>query len=416
MYNQDLWLAGKQSMTFRYKMEKFLYGLELLGHPELVVPVIHVAGTNGKGSTVAFLRQLFQDSGYRVGTFTSPHLISVHDRICINGLPISEEDLDRTAREICELEQRVMEVYEPFSYFETMTLVMFLYFSRAQLDVAVIEVGIGGLHDVTNVVHPLVSVITSIGLDHQEMLGDSIEAIAEQKAGIIKPNSPVVIGPLSEEILSVIEEKAAQEGVKIHHFGRDFQIDKGCFRNQEVSLSLAGIGLAGQHQAENAAVALQSFLLFMARKEWTVDKDAVARAIQSVSWPGRLELVHQAPQIYLDGAHNLPAITRLVDFIASRGLEEVTILFSALARKDVDRMLGYLQENLPAARLVLTSFDHQGVAVGAGDGYEFVQDYPTFLAEWQATASADASLFVTGSLYFISEVRPLFISATDTAT
>lgn len=161
------WLNTKQGRVFHYKMEKIEYALEQLGNPQFAVPVIHVAGTNGKGSTIAFMRQLFRAHGLRVGSFVSPHMVSVHDRICIDSQPISDHDFQHYLQKVYDLEQEIAARYEPFRYFEVMVLIMFLYFQDQQLDVALVEVGIGGLLDTTNVVAPVLSAITSIGMDHR---------------------------------------------------------------------------------------------------------------------------------------------------------------------------------------------------------------------------------------------------------
>lgn len=402
----EKWLSDKQGQVFRYKLEKCAYALELLGNPERELPIIHVAGTNGKGSTVAFLRALFQEHGCRVGTFTSPHLVSVEDRVCINSQPISSEEFWVIAREIQELEAQVATVYEPFSYFETLTLLMVVYFSRQQLDVAVVEVGIGGLEDVTNLAPSQMSVITSIGMDHQEMLGDTLAEIAAQKAGIIKTQSLVLLGPLPKEAEEVCLRVAQDQASEVFLFGRDFSLMEGHFRNQERGLAGIELGLLGRHQEENAAVALQAFFAYRDARGQAVQEESVRRALAGVSWPGRMELVSQVPAIYLDGAHNVPAMERLIETVRHLSLPGVTILFAALARKDYQEMLALLQTHLPEARIVLSGFDGAGYdEVNHPSGFPFVADYRAFLQEWQVGATSDQTLLVTGSLYFISEVR-----------
>lgn len=402
------WLSGKPGQVFRYKLEKCAYALELLGNPERNFPVIHVAGTNGKGSTVAFLSALFQGHGYRVGTFTSPHLVSVEDRVSINSQPISREDFWSILEEIYQLEEQVAVFYEPFSYFETLTLLMFVYFSRQRLDVALIEVGIGGLHDVTNLAPSQVSVITSIGLDHQEMLGETVAEIAAQKAGIIKPQSLVVMGPLPKEAENVCLRTAQEKQARAFLFGRDFSLAAGVFCHEEKELADIELGLLGFHQEENAAVALQAFLTYMDAKGQAVEERAVREGLASVRWPGRMEMVSE--QIYLDGAHNVPAMERLIETIRHMALQEVTILFAALARKDYDQMLALLQAELPTARIVVSGF-----AGGAyqenqvPEGIHFVSDYRAFLREWKENRQVHQTLIVTGSLYFISDVRAFLV-------
>ncbi|HEM5096531.1 TPA: bifunctional folylpolyglutamate synthase/dihydrofolate synthase [Streptococcus suis] len=400
------WLNTKQGQVFHYKMEKIEYALELLGNPQFAVPVIHVAGTNGKGSTIAFLRQLFQAHGLRVGSFVSPHMVSVHDRICIDSQPISDHDFQCYLQKVYDLEQEVAARYEPFRYFEVMVLIMFLYFQDQQPDLALVEVGIGGLLDTTNVVAPALSVITSIGMDHQDLLGSTLREIAEQKAGIIKESVPVVLGPLSPETTAICRHIAQDKQASVHQFGQEFTYKAGHFSNTDIDLSELVLGLAGQHQEENAVVALQTFLLYMTNIQKDIQPQLIQQALAQTSWPGRLELVAQEPKIYLDGAHNVPAIERLVEFIQVQE-EPVTILFSALRRKDFQEMLELLEEKLPHTALVLTSFAYDGALSEENrQGRDYVENYQQFIEDWQS--SEQGILIVTGSLYFISEVRRIF--------
>ncbi|HEM5162148.1 TPA: bifunctional folylpolyglutamate synthase/dihydrofolate synthase [Streptococcus suis] len=400
------WLNTKQGQVFHYKMEKIEYALELLGNPQFAVPVIHVAGTNGKGSTIAFLRQLFQTHGLRVGSFVSPHMVSVHDRICIDSQPISDHDFQHYLQKVYDLEQDVATRYEPFRYFEVMVLIMFLYFKDQQPDLALVEVGIGGLLDTTNVVAPALSLITSIGMDHQDLLGSTLGEIAEQKAGIIKKNVPVVLGPLSPETTAICRQIALDNQAPVYQFGQEFTYKAGQFSNADIDLSELVLGLAGQHQEENAAVALQTFLLYMVRIQQAISPQLIQQALAQTNWAGRLELVVQEPKIYLDGAHNVPAIERLIEFIQVQE-EHVTILFSALRRKDFQEMLGLLEEKLPHTPLVLTSFAYDGALSEENrQGRDYVENYQQFIEDWQS--DGQGILIVTGSLYFISEVRRMF--------
>ncbi|HEM2912768.1 TPA: bifunctional folylpolyglutamate synthase/dihydrofolate synthase [Streptococcus suis] len=400
------WLNTKQGQVFHYKMEKIEYALELLGNPQFAVPVIHVAGTNGKGSTIAFMRQLFQTHGLRVGSFVSPHMVSVHDRICIDSQPISDHDFQHYLQKVYDLEQEVATRYEPFRYFEVMVLIMFLYFEAQQPDVALVEVGIGGLLDTTNVVAPALSVITSIGMDHQDLLGSTLGEIAEQKAGIIKENVPVVLGPLCPETTAICRHIAQDKQASVYQFGQEFTYKAGQFSNADLELSELVLGLAGHHQEENAAVALQTFLLYMTNIQKDIQPQLIQQALAQTSWPGRLELVAQEPKIYLDGAHNVPAIERLIEFIQVQE-EPVTILFSALRRKDFQEMLELLDEKLPHTALVLTSFAYDGALSEENrQGRDYVENYRQFIEAWQS--SKQGILIVTGSLYFISEARRIF--------
>ncbi|MGT2799563.1 bifunctional folylpolyglutamate synthase/dihydrofolate synthase [Streptococcus marmotae] len=403
----EKWLNEKQGRNYRYKMEKVRYALDLLGHPEQGLPVVHVAGTNGKGSTIAFLRSLLEGHNLRVGTFVSPHLVTVHDRICINGQPIAKADFQKLLERVFQLEKKVEQVYEPFRYFEVLTLVMLLYFQAQRLDIALVEVGIGGLLDTTNVVEPLISIITSIGLDHQDLLGNSLTEIAEQKAGIIKEKAPIILGPMPDVALQICKKTASAHHAPLYYEGRDFVLMNGQFRSDTWQIEGIELGLIGQHQEENAALALQAFYLLMNHQDIHIDQEEVLKTLKNTQWAGRLERIGGTNRMYLDGAHNLPAIERLVDFVQSQQWNRVTILFSALKRKDFREMLDSICERLPEARLILTSFAYDGGIdeLDAPKGIPYIADYVQFIQEWERQSLEGELLFITGSLYFIAEVR-----------
>ena len=408
MIEVEKWLHSRIGLNFRSGLGRMQRAVDLLGNPEQTYPIIHVTGTNGKGSTIAFMRELFVAHGKTVGTFTSPHIVSIHDRICINGEPISDEDFIRLADQVKAMEQRLLETHDQLSFFELLTLIALLYFKEQKVDLVLLEVGIGGLLDTTNVVTGEIAIITSIGLDHQETLGDSLEAIAEQKAGIFKPGNSAVIANLAPEAQLVCQRTANDLGVTLYQANKDFSFRNGNFSS---SSSLADfnhliLGLEGAYQEGNAALALQAFLLFMAQRNEKVDQEAVRAALQATKWAGRLEAV--TDHIYLDGAHNLPALERLVEFVQEKIQQgyQTQILFGALKRKDYSGMLAYLTEHLPDADLYVTSFNYQG-SLGEQDlsGYRIVSSYQEFIDTFEASAGEKALLFVTGSLYFISEVR-----------
>ena len=341
------WMNSRIGLNFRSGLGRMQQAVKLLGDPYEAVPMIHVTGTNGKGSTIAFMRQLFQQHGLKVGSFTSPHIVSMHDRICINGQPISDQDLIRLGQRIQAMESQLLETHDQLSYFEIITLLAFLYFHEQEVDLALIEVGIGGLLDTTNVITGEVAVITSVGLDHQETLGGSLEAIATQKAGIFKAGKPAVIGPLAEEAEQVCIENAQATGCALARYGDDFQLVKGVFQDARHRFDSLKIGLNGAYQEENAAVALEAFLLFMEQRGLAVDENSVREALQATSWPGRLENFGQG--VYLDGAHNPHAIHRLVEYARTFSDKRVKVLFGALKRKDYQGMLEIFSRDLPEA-------------------------------------------------------------------
>lgn len=406
MFEVEEWLHSRIGLNFRSGLGRMQRAVDLLGNPERTYPIIHVTGTNGKGSTIAFMRELFVDHGKKVGTFTSPHIISIHDRICVNGQPIADEDFVRMANQVKEMEKILLEIHDQLSFFELLTLIALLYFKEQGVDLVLLEVGIGGLLDTTNVVTGEIAVITSIGLDHQETLGDSLEEIAEQKAGIFKSGKKAVIARLAPEAELVCQKRARELAVELYQAGRDFALKARNFSSKLASFSQLEIGLEGAYQQENASLALQTFLLFMASREEGVEEELVRQALKETHWAGRLERIR--PQIYLDGAHNLPALTRLVEFIQEKIQQgyQVHVLFGALKRKDYQGMLAYLTEQLPQVELKVTGFDYQGSLEESDvSGYKLVDSYRDFISKFEENANDQDLLFVTGSLYFISEVR-----------
>lgn len=413
MFEVEKWLHSRIGLNFRSGLGRMQRAVDLLGNPEQTYPIIHVTGTNGKGSTIAFMRELFVSHGKKVGTFTSPHIVSIHDRICINGEPISDADFIRLADQVKAMEQRLLETHDQLSFFELLTLIALLYFKEQGVDIVLLEVGIGGLLDTTNVVTGEIAVITSIGLDHQETLGNSLAEIAGQKAGIFKSGKSAVIANLAPEAQMVCHKVAEDLDVTLYQADQDFSFKNGCFSSSLADLNQLKLGLEGTHQEGNAALALQAFLLFMAQREENVDKEEIRAALRTTRWAGRLEAI--TAHIYLDGAHNLPALERLVEFIQEKIQQgyQAQILFGALKRKDYGGMLTYLTEHLPDTTLYVTSFDYQGSLEEQDLGsYRNIASYRDFIDHFEASAGEQDLLFVTGSLYFISEVRA-YLMASD---
>ena len=410
MFEVEKWLHSRIGLNFRSGLGRMQKAVDLLGNPEQTYPIIHVTGTNGKGSTIAFMKDLFVSHGKKVGTFTSPHIVSIHDRICINGNPISDVDFIRIADQVKKMELKLLETHDQLSFFELLTLIALLYFREQEVDLVLLEVGIGGLLDTTNVATGEIAVITSIGLDHQETLGNSLAAIAEQKAGIFKPGKSALIANLAPEAQLVCQRTAHDLDVTLYQADRDFSFKNGHFSSSLANLNQLKLGLEGAYQEENAALALQAFLLFMNQRGEKVDEEVVRCALKTTSWAGRLEAVTE--HIYLDGAHNLPALERLVEFIQQKIQQgyQPQILFGALKRKDYSGMLGYLTDHLPDTALYVTSFDYQGSLEEQDlSGYHRVASYRDFIDNFDSSAGEKDLLFVTGSLYFISEVRAYLI-------
>ena len=412
MFEVEEWLHSRIGLNFRSGLDRMQHAVDLLGNPEKSYPIIHVTGTNGKGSTIAFMRELFMSHGKKVGTFTSPHIVSIHDRICLNGQPISDADFIRLAARVKEMEQILLKTHDQLSFFELLTLIALLYFREQEVDLVLLEVGIGGVLDTTNVVTGEIAVITSIGLDHQETLGDNLASIAEQKAGIFKAGRKAVIAKLSSEAQLVCQKTAETKDVELYQVGHDFLMLNGNFSSSLLNLSQLKIGLEGAYQQENAALAMETFLLFMAERNEEIDECSLRKALEQTHWAGRLERIR--PQIYLDGAHNLPALTRLVEFVREKKQEgyQPQILFGALKRKDYQGMLDYLSEQLPQVQVKVTGFDYQGSLEDQDViGYDLIPSYRDFIRKFEEQTPKQDLLFIMGSLYFISEVRSYLLDS-----
>lgn len=423
------WIHGRKIFGMKPGLKRMEWMLEKLGSPQEKIKAIHVAGTNGKGSTVTFLRNMLEANGKIVGTFTSPYIETFNERISVNGNPISDEEIIRLANIVyplaCELEET--ELDGP-TEFEVITTMMFIYFGEGHADVVVIEVGLGGLLDSTNVVTPIVSVITTIGLDHMQILGESLVEIASQKAGIIKPNVPVVAGKIPEKALQIIQTIAENNRSPIKIFKKDYWSSK-CqtlptwgeqftFEDEYIYLNQIQIKMLGQHQIENAMVALEALQTYCHQTGLKLNHEATRRGLKTAFWPGRMEKISDSPMIVLDGAHNEPAIRRLIETInADFKQQEIHLIFAVLQDKAVSNMISLL-DDLPNVRIILTTFDNPR-AVKTKELQSYVKSGITIKEHWQE-ALADVIqemdekdiIFITGSLYFISEVRELLLKST----
>lgn len=408
------WLKKSESIPRKYGLYRMEAILEALGNPERGLKSIHIAGTNGKGSTAAMVTAFAKAHGLRVGTFTSPHMDSIRERIQLDGEPLGEEPFWQAVSVIKEVENRLSEEWGAFNYFEILTAMMFVVFQQEAVDLAIIEVGIGGLLDNTNLGHPLVSVITTIGLDHQDLLGTTLEEITAQKAGIIKAGQQVVVGPVTRECMDVIREIASEKGATVQAFGEDFSLVEDSYQDIELTIPLKQLALKGAFQKENATVAIRAFRSWMEATDRSVQAEFIEAALRVVSWPGRMEVLQETPLVIIDGAHNLPAIERLVQNMTARVGKKQTLLFSALTRKDSQQMLLRLQEALPDVNIILTSFHpSKGQSIARSD-VEAYMDFPQISYEesfedvidrFASSTDDKRELWVTGSLYFIAEVR-----------
>lgn len=408
------WLKRSESIPRKHGLYRMEAILEALGNPERELKSIHIAGTNGKGSTAAMMTAFAKAHGLQVGTFTSPHMDSIRERIQLDGVPLEEEPFWQAASVIREVENRLFEEWGAFNYFEILTAMMFVVFQQEAVDLAIIEVGIGGLLDNTNVGHPLVSVITTIGLDHQDLLGSTLEEITAQKAGIIKSGQQVVVGPVTRECMDVIRGVTSEKGATVQAFGEDFSLVEDSYQDIELTIPLEQLALKGAFQKENATVAIRAFRSWMEATGRSVQPECIEAALRVVSWPGRMEVLQETPLVIIDGAHNLPAIERLVQNMTARVGKKQTLLFSALTRKDSQQMLLRLQGALPDVNIILTSFHpSRGLSIARSDvevyldssKISYEESFEDVIDRFASSTDDRSELWVTGSLYFIAEVR-----------
>ena len=417
------WIANYRTDQPHFGLERMVELLALRGNPHLKLKVIHVGGTNGKGSTIAFLKNMLEKLGLRVGVFSSPYLIHYTDQISINGESIPEARLEAFMADYqFLLEGEAAANLEGTTEFEIITAIAYDYFAFEQVDVAIMEVGMGGLLDSTNVCQPILTGITTIGLDHVALLGDSLEAIAEQKAGIIKQGIPLVTGRIAPEALTVIDRIAEGKDAPRLAYGKDYQV-----RHQEsvvageifdytssVRQGRFQTGLLGLHQIENAGMAIALLDTFCKEDgRELASNHLLAQALEETSWPGRLEIVSRDPLMILDGAHNPHAIKALVATLQERFADyRKEILFTCIKTKALEDMLDLL-EQMPDTELTLTHFDDsratdENVLKEAAKSRNLsYQDWQDFLEQKLTDKKEEKKTvrIVTGSLYFLSQVR-----------
>lgn len=336
------WLyALEAAKGMDFKLERVALALQRLGDPQRAWPALHVAGTNGKGSVAAMLDACLAAAGYRVGRYTSPHLVELGERVTVGGRPVDHATLVGLAEEVrdASLARGI-----GLTFFELLTVMAFLHFRRAAVDVAVVEVGLGGRLDATNVVDPLVAVITTIGLDHTQWLGSRLEQIAAEKGGIIKPGRPVVLGRLAAAPAAVLERLAAARGAPVVAAGRDYRLaggEQADFEGLGWRLSGLEIGLRGAHQRDNAGVAVAT--LATVRDALPVGEAALRHGLATVRWPGRLEVLDGSPPVIVDGAHNADGVAALLAELPrlSDG-RPIHLLFAVMGDKDWPAMASAL--------------------------------------------------------------------------
>jgi dihydrofolate synthase/folylpolyglutamate synthase len=400
----------------RFELERMVRFLEKLDSPHFDYPSIHIAGTKGKGSVAAHCAAALQTGGYKIGLYTSPHLHDFRERIQVDGEKISMNNFASLVEQL----KPAVESTPGLTSYELQTALAFVYFAQQRVDYAVVEVGMGGRLDSTNVITPLVSVITSISLDHTYVLGDTLGEIAGEKGGIIKPGVPVVSAPQQAEALSVLDKLAEENGSEIAMVGREFEFELGSSSlegqsftvKQADNATLLETRLLGHHQVENAVTAFAA--LDAARSAGLALDDEVIRiGFKQVNWPGRFEVVNKEPPVVFDGAHNRDSVKRLAqtvnEYFPGR---PIILVFGAMEDKDIS---GMFAELLPhCENLILTSADHPRAAkldmlVELADGYHanqvLVKNPEDVLPQALALAGETGIVVVTGSLSVVGDFR-----------
>ena len=413
-----LYSLGNEVKTAKYGLERIITLLDALGNPERLPRIVHVAGTNGKGSTCAMIESGLRAAGLHTGLFTSPHLVEPTERVRINGCPVSADEFSAAFDRVHACAEQLLDSgsidFHP-TYFETVTAMAFVLFLEKRTNAVVLEVGLGGRLDATNVVHPELCVITPVDFDHEALLGKSLQAIASEKAGILKPGVPAIFAAQRPEAQATLDARAAELGIEVVqaaerwraediHFtarGAEFVAQPG----MPAPLRIA-CPLAGRHQLENAIVAIAAL------EKLGIAPAAIEKGIAGTRWPGRLDRVSTSPDIILDGAHNPAGARALAGYIRQfYSGQYIVMIYGAMRDKAVAEMTGVL---FPLVNEVIATAPRQSRAVDpetirALAEHRSVQTAPDLEAALQIARAgpADRVIFITGSLFLVGEALAL---------
>ncbi len=421
--------------TRRFGMKLGLDGMrglaQSLGNPQDKLRFIHLAGTNGKGSTAAFCESCLRASGFRVGLYTSPHLVSVRERIQIDRQPISEADF---AEGMATVQRAVdQQLDHEITFFELMTALALWYFGREKVDWVVWETGLGGRLDATNIVQPELCIITNIGLDHQQYLGNTLAEIAAEKAGIIKPGAAVISAVDIGEASDVIIVRAQAERCPLTLIHRDLDLQDGGLRDGRQLARIDGVeyelGLTGPHQVANAACAVEAMWRLRSgdypqldEEFYFIPDEAISSGLKNTVWPGRFEILSEKPLIVLDGAHNPAGTKMLIEtwraFLAARfgwsvgeTNSRARLVFASVADKDISEMAQLLRPLARDVSLVRLANERGADPASLAQAFNGLPSscYDSVSAVWQDLASADPEtvILITGSLFLVGEMLAL---------
>ena len=417
--------APTQAAATKFDLENICVLAERLGRPERAYPSGHIAGTNGKGSTAAFLECILRHAGFRTGLYTSPHLESINERMRINGEEISDESFAAIFTRLQALIEELLATHKLRAhptYFECLTAMAFEYFARECVESGVFEVGLGGRLDATNILSPTITIITRIDFDHENFLGHSLKEIAGEKAGILKPGVPAIVAPQAPKAREVILARANQVKCPVIETAQTFQITEDSSRNGFSRAQVTELSsresfeiaprLPGRFQLQNALNALAAARQLAARG-FRISADDITQGIANTVWPGRLEKLQSNPDVYLDGAHNPGAARELASFLEQnfRG-RKIWLIYGALRDKAVDEIVGQL---FPHAAEVIFTEPRTSRAISAprlaeiashhASSFTTVSSAERALDQALAEAAPDNAIFVTGSLYLVGQLR-----------
>lgn len=408
----------RKRFSKKVSLENMEYFVSLFDHPEKKYKSIHVTGTNGKGSTVSYLKNIYLKNGYNVATFTSPYVIKFNERISYNNEYISDNDLLKYGNMILAKYDYIEENNHDLpGFFEFITLLAFLYFADLKIDIAIIEVGIGGRLDATNVITPLASVITSVGLDHVEQLGDTKELILNEKLGIVKKGVPLFTAVKEDFLLQQMHCKCLEsssdlikvdfERLKIKKLGLDSsKFSYKGFEDLEITLP-------GMHQIENSILAVEVANYLNKKSNLPLSCELLYEGLISTTWPGRLECVSKNPLIYIDGGHNIDCIKRVCEFVDSLSFNHKRVIISISNDKDKKSMIDLLDKTFD--ELVFTKYTYKRSATSnelydlSNSNNKKIIHNMNDVIDYCYCNRCEFTLFI-GSLYLISEIRPMILN------
>ncbi|WP_050615941.1 bifunctional folylpolyglutamate synthase/dihydrofolate synthase [Bacillus testis] len=407
------------------RMDDLLDGLQV-DHQSL--RFVHLAGTNGKGSTLHELKKILVHAGYQVGTFTSPHIESIQERIMINERYIEEADFLRLFNKVVSYVEG-MEQHNIFpTQFEILTVIALMYFVEQKPDIVLMETGLGGRLDSTNVISPLMSIITNVSYDHMNILGDTIEKIAFEKAGIIKADRYVITGAKHPDALGVIREKARQQNSRLFVLGEDFKVESSepvkdgelfSYKWDSILYEDLKVSMLGKHQTENASLAITAALLLKKKFNFVLQEQDIREGLAHANWKGRLEVLSTDPYVIVDGSHNEDGMRTLVNTLYSRFAgKRLIIVTAALKDKDVRMMTSMLKQ--VADFIIFTEFDMDRALdaksmaeYSTGTDHATIEQWEKALDRGLEMADGNSVLLITGSLYFLYYARPYLAKRLD---